>query len=325
MKPQIVRQLALCLSSFVVTMTAVAQDFPGKLVNLVVPYQAGGGSDFAARVIQPEYQKRLGQTVIVENLAGASGAIGAQKVLTSRSDGHTQLLGSPFESVLVPLSLKSVTYKPEDFRLVSLVSMLDVGLMVRKDIPASTVDEFVAWARTQPRVTYGSVGPGSLFHLMGVQFAAMTGLNMIHVPYRGVANVVADLSGGQIDVAFMTFLGPTVGGVKDGRFKALGVASSRRLEVFPDLPNINKSKGLERFNFETWVGVMVPKSTPEPAVRKAHAALSEVLKIDQIRKSIQGSGAQVPPRMTTEELDAYYKREIDLYRGIFAASNIERQ
>ncbi|MBL8349484.1 MAG: tripartite tricarboxylate transporter substrate binding protein [Burkholderiaceae bacterium] len=305
-------------------MTASAQNFPSKTVTLVVPYPAGGASDHAARLIQAEYQKLLGQTVIVDNIGGVSGALGVQRVLGAPPDGHMQVFGTPIELVLSPLALQAVKFKPEDLRLATMLTRTPVVLMVRKDIPARNVDEFVAWAKGKD-ISYGSVGPGSLYHLLGEKLAAATGLKMTHVPYKGGTQLITDIGGGQVDMAFFALAGPVPGMIKEGRAKALGVAATKPHPMFPEVPLLPQSKLTNDFVFDIWVGLQLPKAAPDAAVARVNQAGNELLKNASVRAGIESTGGEVAAPMPVAELDRIYAGEIERYRKLFKSIKYDPQ
>ena len=201
---------ASALCSLLISTAAWAQSFPTKPVSLVVPYPAGGVSDVIARSLNNVLAKHLGQPVLVENLGGASGGIAAQKVLNGPADGYMIFQGSPNELILAPLSNAAIKYKPEDFRLVQMITINPLAMLARKDLPATNGDELIAFARKTAKdgkpLTYASVGPGSLYHLLGEHMSKVTGVPMTHVPYKGGAPAVQDLMAGQVD--FMLILAP---------------------------------------------------------------------------------------------------------------------
>ena len=180
--------------------SAWAQNYPSKPISLVVPYPAGGPSDFFARKLQPDAAAKLGQPMIIENIGGAGGAIGMSKLVHAPADGYTLSAGSPMELVLAPMAIQGVKYKSEDFKLVAQFTTTTTILVVRNSLNVKTVDELLALARknTDKPLSYGSVGPGSLYHLIGEKFSQVTKLQMLHVPYKGIAPLLSDLMGGQI-------------------------------------------------------------------------------------------------------------------------------
>ena len=293
-------------------------------MSWIVPYPPGGSGDYFARLMQPEYQKRIGQTLLIENVGGVSGALGVQKVLSAPADGHVQLLGTPMDLVLAPMALTAVKHKPEDMRLASMITSTSLVLLIRKDIPANNIDEFLAWAKGR-NVTYGSSGTGSLFHVVGEKFASATGLNMVHVPYKGGTQFFTDIVGGQIDVAFWTLAGPTLGLLKDGRVRALGITSSQPHPMFPELAPMSQHKLLHDFNFDLWLGLEVPKSTPDAVVASINKEMADVLAQPTVRKGIQDTGAQAVKPMSTVELDKLYTSEIERYRTLFKSIKLQPQ
>ncbi|HSV60751.1 MAG TPA: tripartite tricarboxylate transporter substrate binding protein [Variovorax sp.] len=323
---KLLKSCAVALLGGLIALSAAAQTpFPSKNVSLVVPYPAGGSGDYFARLIQPDYQKRLGQTMIVENIGGASGALGVQKVLHAPPDGHLELLGTPMDLVLAPMALAAVKHKPEDLRLAAMVGATSLVMLINKDIPANTIDEFIAWAKKRPSVSYGSSGTGSLFHVVGEKFAQSTGLNMVHVPYKGGSQFFGDIVGGQIDIAFWTLAGPTLGLLKEGKVRAIGITSREPHPMFPELPLLSQHKLLADFTFDLWIGVLVPKATPETTVASIHNAMAEVVKQPHVQKGTQDTGAQPVKAMSQPELDRFYTSEIERYRRVFKSINLTPQ
>lgn len=315
---------ALVAAAFACAGAASAETFPSKTVSLMVPYPAGGASDYLARQLHADYQKQLGQPVIVENLGGASGTLGTQKVLNAPADGHAQVLLTPIEAMLGPFSLSAVKYKPEDLRLASLIATTPIVLLARKDIPANNIDEFLAWAKGRS-VSYGSVGPGSLYHLLGEKLAARTSLNALHVPYKGGTQLITDVAGGQVDVAFFALAGPVPGMIKDNRLRALGVTTSQPLAVWPGLAPLAQNKQLGDFVFDIWAGIAVPKNTPDAVVARINQAVVETLKNPAIRKNLEDAGNTVAKPMSAAELDKFYAAETGEYRQLFKSINLQPQ
>lgn len=318
------RSAALMLAGALLAFGALAESFPSKNISFVVPYPAGGSADYFARLMQPDYQKRIGHTVIVENVGGASGALGVQKVLAAPADGHMELLGSPMDLILAPLALAAIKHKPEDLRLASLVASTSLVLLIRKDIPANNIDELIAWSKGRS-VSYGSAGTGSLFHVVGEKLAAATGMNMVHVPYKGGSQFFTDIVGGQIDIGFWTLAGPTLGLLKEGRVRAIGITSPEPHPMFPELPLLNQHRLLRDFNFDLWLGVLVPKSTPDATVALINHETAEVLAQPSVRKGTLETGAQPAKSMGPAELDRFYASEIERYRGVFKSINLQPQ
>lgn len=317
--------LATAAASVGLIGTAQAQQaFPSKLFTVIVPYPAGGASDFVARLVQPELQKQLGQQMLVDNVGGVSGALGIQKMLAAPADGYTQVLATPMELVLAPLALNAVKFKSDDLRLAGLIAYTSVVMLARKDLPANTLDEFIAWAKGK-EPTYGSVGIGSLYHLQGEKLAQATGLKMTHIPYKGGGPLITDLGGGQVDIAFFPLAGPVPGMIKEGKVKVLGITQATAHPMFPDVPPMSHHKLLGDFNFDLWIGLQVPKSTPDAVVARLNTAMNEVIKSADVRKGMEGTGSVMAKPMTPAELDKFYTSEIARYRAVAKSVKLEPQ
>ncbi len=319
---------ALCLSLCAIT-GADAQGFPTKPVTLMVPYPAGGVSDVIARTLNTTLAKHLGQPVIVENLGGASGGIAAAKVLNSPADGHLIFQGSPNELILAPLSNAAIKYKPEDFRLVQMITINPLVMLARKDFPAQNGDEFLHAARKAAAagkpVTYASVGPGSMYHLLGEHLSKVTGIEMTHVPYKGGAPALQDLMAGQVDV-FMTVYGKGyVQLVEEGKLKAPVVLSAERQDYFKKSPPMQDATGLKGFVFDTWAGYFVHKDTPEPIVQALHKALSEVANDPAVRAALEDQAMVVPRPQPLSAMARTYAEHTARYRAIAKAMNLQPQ
>ena len=263
--------------------------------------------------------------MIVENVPGAGGSIGAQRYLSGRQDGYTLFSSSPIEVIQTPLALK-VKYKSEDFRLVGLVGASNMFLLVRPTLDVKSPQDFLTLARKLPagkELSFGSVGRGSGFHLVAETFAAEVGIKAIHVPYKGVAPMLSDLAGSQIDFAFMTLGGPIMGMIKSGRLKAIGYADSQRHPELLDVPTMNETGVVKNFSFDLWSGLFVSKATPEGIVQRLSDAMQEALKQPQLRSEIEGSGVNFAAPMTLDEAARRYAADIAKYRSI--AQSIQLQ
>ncbi len=322
------RLLALGLSLGCLA-SALAQGFPNKPVTLMVPYPAGGVSDVIARTLNTTLGKHLGQTVLVENLGGASGAIAAQKVLNSPADGHLIFQGSPNELILAPLSNAAIKHKPEDFRLVQMITVNPLVMLARKDFPPSNADEFLAFARkaasANKPLTYASVGPGSMYHLLGEHLSKVSGIEMTHVPYKGGAQAIQDLMAGQVDI-FMTVYGKGyVQLVEEGKLKAPVGLSADRHDYFRKSPPLQEGAGLKGFVFDMWAGYFVHKDTPEPVVQALHKALSEVANDPAIRAALEDQAMIVPRPQPLAAMAKVYGDNTARYRAIARAMNLQPQ
>jgi tripartite-type tricarboxylate transporter receptor subunit TctC len=306
---------------------AVAQTYPVKPISLIVPYPAGGPSDFFARRVQPEAAARLGQTMIIENIGGAGGSIGLSKLVNSPADGYTLSLGSPMELVLAPMAIQGVKYKSEDFKLVAQFATTTTILAVRNSLNVKTIDELVALARknADKPLSYGSVGPGSLYHLIGEKFSQVTKAQMLHVPYKGIAPLLTDLMGGQIDMAFLPMAGSIPQTLMDGKIQGLAVTAKAPHALFKQFPAMAAMKGLEAMEFDIWAGVQVHRNTPDAVVNTLNKAFYAAAEVPETRKALEASGNIVLSSRTPAELARVYQGEIERYRAIAKSINLQAQ
>ena len=306
---------------------AWAQTYPAKTISLIVPYPAGGPSDFFARKLQPDAAAKLGQTMIIENIGGAGGAIGLSKLVNAPADGYTLSLGSPMELVLAPMAIQGVKYKSEDFKLVAQFATTNTILAVRNSLNVKTVDELLALARksTDKPLSYGSVGPGSLYHLIGEKFSQITKVQMLHIPYKGIAPLLSDLMGGQIDMAFLPMAGSIPATIMDGKIQGLAVTSKTPHALFKQFPAMAAMKGMEAMDFDIWAGVQVHKNTPDAVVNTLNKAFYAAAEVPENRKALEGSGNVVLPSRTPAELARVYQSEIERYRAIAKSINLQPQ
>lgn len=311
------------LIALLISGSGLAQSYPNKPVTLMVPYPAGGVSDLIARTLNATLAKHLGQPVVIENLGGASGGIAAQKLLNSPADGYVIFLGSPNELILAPLANAAVKYKSEDFRLVQMMTVNPLVMLARKDFPPSSVDQFLAYAKKAAAegrpVTYASVGPGSMYHLLGEHLSKISGIEMTHVPYKGGAPAIQDLMGGQVDIMMTVYGKSYVQMVEEGKLKAPAVLSAERQESFNNATPLNDSKALRGFVFDMWAGFFVHKDTPEAIVQILHKALSDVANDPTIRAALEAQSMVVPRPKPLAEMKPIYVDNTTRYRAIAKA------
>jgi tripartite-type tricarboxylate transporter receptor subunit TctC len=304
-----------------------AQSTSSKPVWLMVPYPAGGPSDAIARIFNAPLGKELGQQVLVENLGGVSGALGAQKVLSAPADGHYVLLGSPNEVILAPMANAAVRLKHEDFRLIAPAIEAVMVFLTRKDLGVSSVDELVALARrsADKPLTYGSVGIGSLYHLIVEDVQQRTGAKFLHVPYKGNAPLLQDIASGNVDFAVLVYSG-TMGGLADqGRLKVIAQLGAQRSELLKSVPTVSEGQTLRDFSYRQWAGFMVPKNTPEPVVERLHAAIGRTLQDATLRGQLaaQTQAASSPGSLT--DAARFFATEAARYQAIAKSINLQPQ
>ena len=324
---KISRSLSLLTGLLLCAGAALAQSWPAKPVNLMVPYPAGGPSDAIARIFFNPLGKELGQQVLVENLGGVSGALAAQKVLTAPADGYYLFQGSPNEVILSPLANAAVKLKTEDFRLVQPVADAVMVFVTRKDLPANNVDELIALARksADKPLSYGSVGIGSLYHLILENVQATTGIKLDHVPYKGNAPLLQDIAGGQVDFAVLVY-SAAMGALADqGRLKVIGQLGAQRSELLKNVPTASEGQALKNFSYKIWTGYMVPKSTPEDVVLRLHAAIGKTLQDPAVRAQLAAQTQVAAAPMTLAESSRFFDAETARYRAIAKQINLQPQ
>ncbi len=326
---QPIHRYAALLGGLLLAGAACAQTYPTKPVTLMVPYPAGGLSDVIARTVNTTLAKNFGQPVLVENLGGASGAIGAQKVLSAPSDGQMIFQGSPNELILAPLAISAVKYKSEDFRLVQMIATAQIGFVTRKDLPVNTVDEFLDYARKEASggrpITYASVGPGTFYHLLGEQLSKVTNIPMTHVPYKGIAPALQDVMGSQVDIFLAPMGKANIELQKQGKLKVLAMLNSERVEAFKDYPAISESKSLKNFTFNIWTGYFVKKDTPEPIVQVIYKAITDTLSDATVRGGLEANSQMVAKPLSLQAMDKAYADGTAQFRGIAKAINFQPQ
>ncbi|MBT9476629.1 tripartite tricarboxylate transporter substrate binding protein [Polaromonas sp.] len=318
---------ALLAGLLLATGVALAQTYPTKPVNLMVPYPAGGPSDSIARIFTVPLGKELGQSVIVENLGGVSGALAAQKVLAAPADGYYLFQGSPNEVILSALANAAVKFKAEDFRLVHPVAEAVMVFVVRKDLPVSNVDELIALARKSrdKPLTYGSVGIGSLYHLILENVQQVTGVTLTHAPYKGNAPLLQDIGGGQVDFAVLVYSAGMGALAEQGRLKVIGQLGAQRSELLKNVPTASEGKELKNFSYKIWSGLMVPRNTPEPVVQRLHKAIGASLQDPSVRSQLAAQTQLASPPMSLAESSKFFEAETTRYRAIAKSINLQPQ
>ena len=300
------------------------EHYPSKPVRMVVPFAAGGPTDIVARVMGARMGEVLGQQFVIENRVGAGGNIGADAVAKSAPDGYTLLMATVSTHAINPGLYKKMPYDPvRDFTPVSQVGVTPTLLGVNPSLPATDVKSLVALVKANPgKYTYGSSGLGSILHLCGEQFKALAGgLNILHVPYRGSAPMMADLVGGQISMAFDAT--PTaMPQVKAGKIRALGAGMAERMRAMPDLPTLQE-QGLKGFECYTWNAIMAPANTPKPIVDRLADAINKSLADPVMFKRLEEAGVDPTPGRTPQQTAEFVKTELAKWAPIIKASGAQ--
>ncbi len=295
---------------------AHAADYPSGPITMMVPYPAGGASDVSARILSNPIGKELGATIIVENLGGATGTIAASKVLNAKADGSIIFQGTQNELIIPPLTNRAVTYQPDAFELTQPSTITQLVLLVRNDLPAKTIQDFFKLARknTATPLTYGTVGVGSLYHLMTEYMGKIMKIPFSHIPYKGATPVVQDLSGGQIDFAIMPFQSSMLDMIKSGRYRALAVFSKNKPALLAQIPSITEIPELAKFEYVSSAGYYVKKGTPLEIKTALNQAIGKALQDPTVKSKLEADGRNIPKRMTLAEAAASYEAEIAKYR-----------
>lgn len=312
---------ALLLALLCAGQLAWSQTFPDKPIRLVVPYAPGGSADIAARLIADEWGKRLGQPVIVDNRAGASGNLGMDVVAKSRADGYTLSLNTVSQAINPSLFERMSFDTLKDLRAVGTVATSQHVLAVNNQIPARTVSELVALARARPgKFTFGSAGTGSTFHMAAELFKAESNTFILHVPYRGGGPALIDTISGQVDMSFPV-LSAALQHVQGGKLRALAVTGPKRSALLPDVPTMAEA-GLKNYVFETWFVVSAPVATAPETVAKLNRLLNETLNGPEVKARLAREGFEAWPQ-TPEQSDALIKLEYQRWKKLIAAKGIK--
>lgn len=270
---------------------AQATVWPERPITLIVPYPAGGGVDTAARIYSVAVSKILGQQVVVENRAGASGAIGAQAVVRATADGYTLLLSSPAEVLVTPIAGRPLPYDPaSDLTPIAFAGDTPLGIVAHPAHSPRSLGELVAASQKQDvKLNYGTPGSGSTMHFAGAAMQAIAGVHWQHVPYKGAAPAVNDALGGQIGFA-VTGLPPLVQHIRAGKLTLLAVTSAKRSPLFPDVPAISELPSMAGYQFTNWLGLFGPAELPAGIVQKLGAAFESAANDVTVRRRLQEAG-----------------------------------
>ena len=317
------KTLRLLAAAALVALTPLAglaaEPFPGKQIRFVVPYPPGGPLDTVARLLGQKVSASIKHPVIVDNVPGAGGNIGAGVVARAAPDGYTILMGAVATHAINPTLYPSIPYNAEkDFIAITQIASTPNVLVVNNAVPANSVAEFIAFAKSRPgKLNFGSGSTGSAGHLAGELFKSMADVDMAHIPYKGAAGAMQDLLGGRVDLMFDNFAS-ALAQVKSGRIRALAVTTAKRTSLAPELPTIAES-GLRGFDISTWFGIFVPAGTPKPVVDRLHDEFVKALAASDVRERMIGLGAE-PVGNRPEEFAAYVKAEAAKYAKLVKAS-----
>jgi tripartite-type tricarboxylate transporter receptor subunit TctC len=320
MMSRTLRQLALVAGLALMALPAWGQAYPNSPVHMIVAYAAGGTGDVVARIVAPKLSIALGQSVVVENRAGASGAIGARSVATATPDGLTLLVGQTAEVAINQHWLKGINYDPDkDLQAVALLAVVPLALVVPAKAPYSSMAEFLAALKTS-KLTFASAGTGTPGHFAGEFLKAKTKSDLTHVPYKGAGPALADLIGSHVDLYFpgMPAAAPMV---KSGLLKVLAVSSAKRSAIAPDVPTIAETTGMNDFDFTLWAGVFAPHGTPPEIVARLNTQINKVLNDPDTKQKLVEAGAEVEA-MSVAQFRTFVDRESSKYLRIIMETGV---
>lgn len=312
---------AVVLSCTMSGVQVAAAEFPSRPLRLVSPFSPGGGNDFLSRTMAGAMAKDLGQTIVVDNRPGANTAIGMELVAKSSTDGHTLIMTSSTQAINATLYPKLPYDSVKSFQPISMVGSNPLIVCVPAASPITSIPALIAAAKAKPgELTYPSAGTGNATHLGGELFAAMAGVKLLHVPYKGSAPGITDLIAGRMAVVFST--PPSVlPHIKGGRLRALASTGSKRSAVAPDLPTVAET-GVPGYEAASWYGIVGPAGMPRPVVTRLHQSVSKALQERDVRSSIIAQGID-PAGNTPEEFAAYVIAEIEKWAKVLKSAGVK--
>lgn len=316
------RMIAVLACAAALATTPVgAQTFPSRTVHLVVPYAPGGTGDIVARVVSEKLAAALGQSVVVENRPGASGAVGSKAVAAAAPDGHTLLVGQTGEMAINQHWARNLGYDPEkDLQPIGLATVVPLALVVPGKAPYSTVAEMLRTA-TSRGLSFASAGAGTPGHFAGEVLKFKTKSNMTHVPYNGAGPALNDLLGGHVDLFFPGFPA-AVAQVKSGNLKLLAVSTGRRSAAAPDVPTVAEASGIAGFDIALWQGFFAPRGTPRESIMRLNAEIDRILAQPDVKARLLEAGADVRP-MAVDEFAAFVKAESEKFLQIIKDAHLK--
>lgn len=314
--------LGLGMTFSLIQGVVAAESYPDQSIRLIVPFPPGGPTDALARRLADGLSKPLGQTVIVENKAGAGGNIGADFVANAKPDGYTILFGTSGPLAINKSLYPNQTYDPQtSFAPIVRIGHLPNILVVHPSIPVQNMQELVAYAKAnQDSLSFASSGNGASSHLAGVLFNDMAGTSILHVPYRGTGPALNDLIGGQVSMAFTDIL-TALPHVQSGSLRAIGLAAAERSKALPDLPSLHE-QGLEGYDVSVFFGIVAPAGTPETVVNKLNQAFNEALDDPAVQSTLESQGIVRAQDRSPADLGSFIDAEVEKWQAVITSNNI---
>ena len=322
------RVLALGLISAAMNVSLVtggwSQAYPSRTIQMIVAYAAGGTGDIIARSVADKLGAALGQSVVVENRAGASGAIGAHSVTSAAPDGYTLLVGQTAEVAINQHWLKGLNYDPDkDLMPVALAAVVPLALVVPAKAPYSTLPEFLAALRTKPKMTFASAGIGTPGHFAGELLKLQFDDNLTHVPYKGAGPALNDLIGNHVDFYFPGFPAAAPH-LKAGTLKILALSSAKRSPAAPDIPTVAEVTGNKDYDFTLWAGIFAPRGTPQTIIDRLNKEINKVIEDADVKARLEAAGAVVAP-MAVDQFKDFVQTESAKYLRVIKQTGVTSQ
>lgn len=295
--------------------------WPDRPIRLIVTFPPGGSTDIVARLVAARMGEGLGRPVVVDNKPGAAGAVGTAEAAKAAADGYTLVFHIVTTAVINSLTQKNLAFDVEkDFQPVAMIAKIPNVMIVNKDIPARDLKEFIAWVKANPgKLNYGSSGTGGVMHLSGEILKNMAGLDMVHVPYKGSAPAMQDLMGGRIVMMFDNITG-SIGPIKSGQVRVLGVTTDVRVPVMAEVPTMVES-GLPEFRNSSWFSIFTRSGVPAPVVARLEAETLKAVRHPDTTEKLKELGA-IPAPMNATELDRFWKAELAYWREAVRAAHV---
>ena len=317
--------LAAVTAAFSLAFSAgvAAQAYPSKTISMVVPYAPGGGHDAMARIVSQKLAERLGQTVVVENKAGASGMIGTEHVARAPADGYTLLFASPAEIVIAPTVLKSMRYDPQkDLEPITQVGETPLVIVANPSAGIKTFPELIARAKKEPKaLSFGTAGNGSSHHLAGAWINNLAGIDLQHIPYKGAGPATNDVLGGQIPLAIVG-MAPVLPHIRAGKLIPLAVTTRQRVDWAKDVPTVSEFPGMKDFEVAHWMGLLGPAGMPPAVVQRLQSEIAAILAMPDVRERLRGIGID-PVGSSTADFRAFLAAEKQRFADMFKLTGLK--